>query len=73
MLISDASMPPYFARQPKLIADLGRRSTIEPEIGHKTDERLARCTLKGSIGGAVLSALCACRQNVRKTLTGGVL
>lgn len=36
---------------PKLVADLRRRSAIEPEIGHmKSDGRLARCPLKGTIG-----------------------
>ncbi len=50
---------------PILIADLRRRSAIEPEIGHmKTDGRLTRCTLKGTIG----TALCACGHNIRKTL-----
>ena len=38
---------------PKLIADLRRRSAIEAEIGHmKTDGRLSRCPLKGTIGDA---------------------
>ena len=36
---------------PKLIADLRRRSAIEAEIGHmKTDGRLSRCLLKGTLG-----------------------
>jgi IS5 family transposase len=50
---------------PKLIADLRRRSAIEPEIGHmKTDGRLSRCALKGTIG----DALFACGHNIRKIL-----
>jgi transposase, IS5 family len=54
---------------PKLIADLRRRSAIEAEIGHmKTDGRLTRCTLKGSIGDALFAALCACGHNIRKIL-----
>ena len=36
---------------PKLIADLRRRSAIEAEIGQmKTDGRLTRCPLKGTVG-----------------------
>ncbi|SDL41294.1 transposase, IS5 family [Aliiruegeria lutimaris] len=49
--------------------DLRRRSTIEPTIGHmKTDGRLARCTLKGTIGDAVFAVLCGCGQNIRLIL-----
>ncbi len=41
-----------------LIADLRRRSAIEPEIGHmKTDGRLSRCPLKGTIGDALFACL----------------
>ncbi|NUB46844.1 IS5 family transposase [Fertoebacter nigrum] len=54
---------------PKLLADLRRRSAIEAEIGHmKTDGRLARCPLKGTIGDALFAVLCACRHNIRKIL-----
>lgn len=54
---------------PKLIADLRRRSAIEAEIGHmKTDGRLARCPLKGTIGDALFAVLCACGHNIRKIL-----
>ena len=54
---------------PKLIADLRRRSAIEPEIGHmKTDGRLSHCALKGTIGDALFAALCACGHNIRKIL-----
>ena len=54
---------------PKLIADLRRRSAIEPEIGHmKTDDRLARCPLKGVIGDAIFAVLCGCGHNIRKIL-----
>lgn len=54
---------------PKLIADLRRRSAIEAEIGHmKTDGRLARCPLKGTIGDVLFAVLCACGHNIRKIL-----
>jgi len=54
---------------PKLIAELRRRSAIEAEIGHmKTDGRLSRCPLKGSIGDAIFAVLCACGHNIRKIL-----
>ena len=54
---------------PKLIADLRRRSAIEPEIGHmKSDGRLARCPLKGTIGDALFAVLCGCGHNIRKIL-----
>ncbi|SDX94722.1 transposase, IS5 family [Roseicitreum antarcticum] len=54
---------------PKLIADLRRRSAIEAEIGHmKTDGRLSRCSLKGTIGDALFAVLCACGHNIRKIL-----
>jgi transposase, IS5 family len=54
---------------PKLIADLRRRSAIEAEIGHmKTDGRLSRCPLKGTIGDALFAVLCACDHNICKIL-----
>ena len=54
---------------PKLIADLRRRSAIEAAIGHmKTDGRLSRCPLKGTIGDAVFAVLNACGHNIRKIL-----
>ncbi len=54
---------------PKLIADLRRRSAIEAEIGHmKTDGRLSKCPLKGTVGDALFAALCACGHNIRKIL-----
>ena len=34
----------------------------------KTDGRLSRCPLKGTIGDAVFAALCACGHNIRKIL-----
>ena len=53
----------------KLIADLRRRSAIEAEIGHmKTDGRLSRCPLNGTIGDAVFAVLNACGHNIRKIL-----
>jgi IS5 family transposase len=54
---------------PKLIADLRRRSANEAETGHvKTDGRLSRCPLKGTIGDALFATLCACGHNIRKIL-----
>jgi len=54
---------------PSLIADLRRRSAIEPEIGHmKADGRLSRCPLKGTIGDALFAVLCGCGHNIRKIL-----
>ena len=54
---------------PKLIADLRRRSAIEAEIGHmKTDGRLSRCPLRGTVGDALFAVLCACGHNIRKIL-----
>ena len=54
---------------PRLIADLRRRSAIEAEIGHmKTDGRLSRCPLKGTIGDALFAVLCGCGHNIRKIL-----
>jgi len=54
---------------PKLIADPRRRSAIEAEIGHmKTDGRLTRCPLKGTIGDAIFAVLCVCGHNIRKIL-----
>jgi transposase, IS5 family len=48
---------------------LKRRSAIEPEIGHmKSDGRLARCPLKGTIGDAIFAVLCGCGHNLRKIL-----
>jgi len=54
---------------PALAKLLRRRSSIEPEIGHmKTDGRLARCALKGTLGDAVFAVLCGCGHNIRKIL-----
>jgi transposase, IS5 family len=54
---------------PALARLLRRRSSIEPEIGHmKTDGRLARCGLKGTMGDAVFAVLCGCGHNIRKIL-----
>jgi IS5 family transposase len=54
---------------PALTKLLRRRSSIEPEIGHmKTDGRLARCALKGTLGDAVFAVLCGCGHNIRKIL-----
>jgi IS5 family transposase len=54
---------------PKLIADLRRRGAIKAEIGHmKTDGRLSRCPLQGTIGDALFAMLRACGHNIRKIL-----
>ncbi|KDB04401.1 hypothetical protein U879_06915, partial [Defluviimonas sp. 20V17] len=54
---------------PALAKLLKRRSAIEPEIGHmKSDGRLARCPLKGTIGDAIFALLCGCGHNIRKIL-----
>ena len=54
---------------PALAAALRRRSAIEPEIGHmKTDGRLSRCFLKGTLGDAIFAVLCGCGHNIRKIL-----
>jgi transposase, IS5 family len=54
---------------PKLTADLRRRSAIEAEIGHmKTDGRLSRGPLKGTVGDAVCAFLNACGHSIRKIL-----
>lgn len=54
---------------PRLARLLRRRSAIEPEIGHmKTDGRLARCALKGTVGDALYAVLCGCGHNIRKIL-----
>ena len=54
---------------PALAKALRRRSSIEPEIGHmKTDGRLARCFLKGTLGDALFAVLCGCGHNIRKIL-----
>jgi transposase, IS5 family len=54
---------------PALARLLRRRSSIEPEIGHmKTDGRLSRCFLKGTIGDAIFAVLCGCGHNIRKIL-----
>ena len=54
---------------PTLKRDLRRRSAIEPTIGHmKTDGRLARCPLKGTLGDALHAVLCGCGHNIRPIL-----
>lgn len=34
----------------------------------KTDGRLSRCPLKGTLGDALFAVLCGCGHNIRKTL-----
>ena len=34
----------------------------------KTDGRLARCALKGTLGDALFAVLCGCDHNIRKIL-----
>jgi IS5 family transposase len=54
---------------PRLAKLQRRRSAIEPEIGHmKTDGRLARCALRGTLGDAIFAVLCGCGHNIRKIL-----
>jgi hypothetical protein len=54
---------------PALQRDLRRRSAIEPMIGHmKTDGRLTRCALKGTLGDALHTVLCGCGHNIRMIL-----
>ncbi|UZO94756.1 Transposase (plasmid) [Roseomonas mucosa] len=54
---------------PRLRRLLRRRSAIEPEIGHmKSEGRLARCALKGTLGDALHAVLCGCGHNIRKIL-----
>lgn len=54
---------------PALKRDLRRRSAIEPMIGHmKTDGRLARSPLKGTLGDALHAVLCGCGHNIRMLL-----
>lgn len=54
---------------PALQRDLRRRSAIEPMIGHmKTDGRLGRCALKGTLGDALHAVLCGCGHNIRMIL-----
>jgi len=48
---------------------LRRRSAIEPTIGHmKTDGRLARSPLKGTLGDALHAVLCGAGHNIRLIL-----
>ncbi|WP_163850515.1 hypothetical protein [Pseudooceanicola aestuarii] len=50
---------------PALKRDLRHRSAIEPAIGRvKTDGRLARSLLKGSLGNALRTALCSFGHNI---------
>jgi len=45
--------------------DLRHRCAIEPSIRQmKTDGRLARSLLKGSVGNALRAAHCGCGQNI---------
>ena len=45
---------------------LKRRQAIEPIIGHlKTDHRINRCHLKGSLGDSLHAVLCAAGFNLR--------
>ena len=45
---------------------LKRRQAVEPAIGHlKSDHRMNRCWLKGSLGDALHAVLCAAGYNLR--------
>lgn len=49
---------------------LKRRNAIEPIIGHlKSDGRLARNFLKGTLGDAMNALLCGAGHNLRKILS----
>ena len=50
----------------KAISKLRRRQAIEPVIGHlKSDHRMERCHLKGSLGDSLHAVLCAAGYNIR--------
>ena len=52
-----------------LKSELRRRPAIEPTIGHmKTDGRLNRCPLKGTLGDALHAVLCGAGHNIRLIL-----
>ena len=54
---------------PALRKMIRRRAAIEPTIGHmKTEGRLTRCPLKGTLGDAVFAVLRGCGQNIRLIL-----
>jgi transposase, IS5 family len=54
---------------PLLAKLLERRSAIEPETGHmKSDGRLSRCPLKGTVGDAIFAVFCGWGHNIRKKL-----
>lgn len=68
---SDASM----TAQEKLRGrrDYGRRSAIEPVIGHvKNDHRMARCMLKGILGDAINLFMAAAAFNLKKWMRKAV-
>ena len=53
----------------RLKKDIKRRSAIEPHIGHmKSDGKLGRNWLKGSVGDAINAVLCGCGHNLRMIL-----
>ncbi len=57
------------AMTPALKRELRRRPAIEPTIGHmKSDGRLARCPLKGTLGDALHAVLCGAGHNIRLIL-----
>lgn len=64
----------YIAHQkrwmpPALRRHLRGHKTIEQTIGHmKTDGRLARCALTGTLGDALHAVLCGCGYNIRMIL-----
>lgn len=54
---------------PRLKRELKRRSAIEPAIGHmKSDGKLGRNHLKGTLGDAQNALLCGAGHNLRKIL-----
>jgi len=53
----------------RLKTELRRRSAIEPTIGHmKTDGRLGRNWLKGTLGDRLHAVLCGAGHNLRMIL-----
>ena len=62
-IIHRGKFKPLDAQQRKW---LKRRQAIEPAIGHtESDNRMDRCLLSGSSGGALHAVLCAARFNIR--------
>lgn len=62
-LIWTLKLPPNSTRE--ILAEI-RRQAVEPAIGRlKSDNRMDRCWLKGSLGDALHAVLCAAGYNLR--------